>query len=151
MYIFINWLTLNNFTLTNSEHTYWVTLQLYNEQGRIEEYTPKERWYLSVDQDILTINGTIDSTPGLELVGIKVYIDQHLQDNVAPSSIWLYQNSIDQLAENTAFVNYDRPVEFNSIAEQPALLSTIDQKDNLSLFPGAILPQPTQIVSPLIA
>ncbi|NIH03359.1 hypothetical protein [Providencia rettgeri] len=137
--------------LTNSEHTYWVTLQLYNEQGRIEEYTPKERWYLSVDQDILTINGTIDSTPGLELVGIKVYIDQHLQDNVAPRSIWLYQNSIDQLAENTAFVNYDRPVEFNSIAEQPALLSTIDQKDNLSLFHGATLPQPTQIVSPLIA
>ncbi|EMA4783404.1 hypothetical protein U3C50_003169 [Providencia rettgeri] len=80
-----------------------------------------------------------------------MYIDQHLQDNVAPRSIWLYQNSIDQLAENTAFVNYDRPVEFNSIAEQPALLSTIDQKDNLSLFHGATLPQPTQIVSPLIA
>ncbi|HHR5883347.1 TPA: hypothetical protein ACS7XF_003338 [Providencia alcalifaciens] len=106
--------------LASSNNTYWATLCLYNEQGEIQEYAPLEPWYLSAQDGILTVKGTIDSTPSLNIAGIKVYIDQHLQDDVEASSIWIQQNHQGTLAENQEFLNYDRPVEFNALISQMA-------------------------------
>lgn len=106
--------------LGSSDNTYWVTLCLYDEQGGIREYTPVEPWYLSAQGSILTVKGTIDSTPDLHIAGIKVYIDQHLQDDVEASSVWIQQNDQGTLAENREFLNYDRPVEFNTLISHMA-------------------------------
>lgn len=99
---------------------YWVTLSIYDEQGNIQEHTPLEAWSISVQDDNLTIKGTIDSTPNLKIAGIKIYIDSHLQDDIDASVIWLQQNTQDTLAENREFLNYDRPVMFNALISQMA-------------------------------
>jgi hypothetical protein len=104
--------------LASSSNTYWATICLYDKQGEIQEYAPIEPWYLSAQDGILTVKGTIDSTPDLHIAGIKVYIDQHLQDDVEASSIWIQQNHQGTLAENREFLNYDRPVEFNALISQ---------------------------------
>lgn len=106
--------------ITEKNNQYWVTLLIYDEQGIIQEKTPQEPWFLSQNKNILSVKGTIDSTPGLKIAGIKIYIDQHLHDDVAARSVWLNQNTNQTLDENTEFLNYDRPVEFNSLASQMA-------------------------------
>ncbi|WP_272681541.1 hypothetical protein [Providencia sp. PROV129] len=99
-----------------SEHdTYWVTLSIYDEQGDIQEHTPLEAWYISVQDGNLTIRGAIDSTPDLKIAGIKIYIDSHLQDGIDASVIWFQQNTEGTLAENREFLNYDRPIVFNEL------------------------------------
>ena len=79
-----------------------------------------EPWYLFEQDGILTIKGTIDSTPDLKIAGIKIYSDIHLQDDVAANSIFIGQNDQNTLAENKEFLNYDRPVEFNALISQMA-------------------------------
>ncbi|SQI43105.1 Uncharacterised protein [Providencia alcalifaciens] len=104
---------------TNSDTNYWATLLVYNEHGELQEYAPLETWYLSVQDDTLIAKGTIDSTPNLNIAGIKVHIDSHLQDDAAASTILIQQNEY-ALAENREWLNYDRPVEFNSLISHMA-------------------------------
>ncbi|WP_272522217.1 hypothetical protein [Providencia sp. PROV202] len=98
----------------NSDTSYWVSLLVYDERGELQEYAPLEAWYLSVQDDTLIVKGAIDSTPNLNIAGIKVHIDSHLQDDAAASTILIQQNKY-ALAENREWLNYDRPVEFNSL------------------------------------
>ncbi|WP_369309176.1 hypothetical protein [Providencia rettgeri] len=138
--------------LPEDNYHYWVVLMIYDEQGNIQEYTPLESWHISGNQKTLTVKGTIDSTPGLELAGIKIYIDKHLQDAVPASSIWLHQNKSGQLAENREFLNYDRPVIFNSIADQPEQFVSIPETQrDLALSAHQQLIPSTTLVAPLIA
>ncbi|WP_323085648.1 hypothetical protein, partial [Providencia alcalifaciens] len=106
--------------ITEKNNQYWVTLLIYDEQGNMQEKMPQEPWFISQNKNMLSVKGTIDSTPGLKIAGVKIYIDQHLHDDIAASSIWLHQNIHGTLAENTEFLNYDRPVEFNSLTSQMA-------------------------------
>ena len=119
-----------------------------NEQKQIQEKVPVESWYFSVQQNQLTIKGTIDSTPGLKLDGILIHIDQHLQDHVAPKLIWLQQNNQNptgQLAENIEFLDYNRPVVFNSGSVLPELISSIPEEEPSSFYsPTMSIPQHKQ-------
>lgn len=126
---------ISELELPAGQYTYWVTLVGYDDIGAPQEIEPLETWYFSTKGNQLTVQGTINSTPELELAGIQIHIDQHLGDNVAPSSIWLYQNKVGQLAENTEFLNYDRPVEFNSIINRPELLSSMPETETYSHWP----------------
>ena len=114
--------------LPAENYTYWAVLVVEDENGNQQEKTPIEPWYLSGDSKTLHIKGTIDSTPDLKLAGIKIYIDKHLHDDVLASSIWLHQNTAGQLVENKEFLNYDRPVVFNSIANQPEVISSLSEE-----------------------
>lgn len=104
---------------TNSDTNYWVTLLVYDERDELQEYAPLETWYLSVQDDTLIVKGTIDSTPNLNIAGIKVHIDSHLQDDATASTILIQQNEY-ALAENREWLHYDRPVEFNSLISHMA-------------------------------
>jgi hypothetical protein len=104
----------------NDNNTYWVILCIYDENDKIQEVAPLEPWYFSEQDGILTVKGTIDSTPDLKIAGIKIYSDIHLQDDVAANSIFIGQNDQNTLAENKEFLNYDRPVEFNALISQMA-------------------------------
>ena len=117
--------------LPTQNNTYWAVLMIYDKQRNIQETTPLESWHLSVKQDILTVNGTIDSTPNLNIVGIKIYIDAHLQDDVPAHSIILHQNYHTALAENIELLNYNQPVIFNSIENQPELFTSMANNEEI--------------------
>lgn len=117
--------------LPTQNNTYWAVLMIDDKQGNIQETTPLESWHLSVKQDILTVNGTIDSTPNLNIVGIKIYIDAHLQDDVPAHSIILHQNYHTALAENIELLNYNQPVIFNSIENQPELFTSMANNEEI--------------------
>lgn len=106
--------------LGTSTHTYWATLSTLDEHGEIHESAALEAWYLSAQDGMLTVKGTIDSTPNLKITGVNIYFDQHLQDNMAPHRIFIQQNTQGTLAENREFLHYDRPVEFNTLISQMA-------------------------------
>ncbi|HHR6080950.1 TPA: hypothetical protein ACS7ZY_003347 [Providencia alcalifaciens] len=106
--------------LGTSIHTYWATISTLDEHGKIHESAPLEAWYLSAQDGMLTVKGTIDSTPNLKIAGVNIYFDQHLQDNMAPHRIFIQQNTQGTLAENREFLHYDRPVEFNTLISQMA-------------------------------
>lgn len=139
--------------LIEKNNQYWATLVIYDEQGNMQEKTPLETWFLSVNQNILSVKGTIDSTPGLKIAGIKVYIDQHLHDDVAANSIWIHQNTQGTLAENTKLLDYDRPVIFNSIEHQPELLASLPKHEDSLIgrekanfhIPSTIVPMPIAV------
>ncbi|HEE8951780.1 hypothetical protein QU814_06960 [Providencia rettgeri] len=139
---------ISDLNLSNGQHSFWVTLVTSNEQKQIQEKVPVESWYFSVQQNQLTIKGTIDSTPGLKLDGILIHIDQHLQDHVAPKLIWLQQNNQNptgQLAENIEFLDYNRPVVFNSGSVLPELISSIPEEEPSSFYsPTMSIPQHKQ-------
>ncbi|HHE6470879.1 TPA: hypothetical protein ACPFI9_003546 [Providencia rettgeri] len=139
---------VSHLNLPDGQHSFWVTLVTSNEQKQIQEKVPIEEWYFSVQQNQLTIKGTIDSTPGLKLGGILIHIDQHLQDNTTPKLIWLYQNNQNpagQLAENIEFLDYDRPVVFNSGSVLPELISSIPEEEPSSFYsPTISIPQHKQ-------
>ncbi|MGG4610074.1 hypothetical protein [Providencia sp. Me31A] len=144
---------ISELNLPEGQYHYWVTLIMHDSNGQPKSIQPIENWYFFTQGQQLTVQGTINSTPGLTLEGIQIHIDQHLNDNVAPSSIWLYQNKVGQLAENTEFLNYDRPVEFNSIINRPELLSSMPETQMHShrsiSYPE--IPPIKYISSPLIA
>ncbi|HGN1707454.1 TPA: M66 family metalloprotease [Providencia rettgeri] len=143
---------ISGLNLSEGQYHYWVTLIIHDSNGLPKKVQPLEKWYFSKQGHQLTVQGTINSTPELTLEGIQIHIDQHLNDNVAPSSIWLYQNKVGQLAENTEFLNYDRPVEFNSIINRPELLSSMPETQTYSHRPTPYpnIPPIEHISSPLI-
>ncbi|MGL5953127.1 MAG: hypothetical protein ACRCZ3_08405, partial [Providencia rustigianii] len=118
-------------------------------QGKHHETMPLESWYLEEDNGMLTIRGTLDSTPNLNIAGIKVYIDQHLSDEIEASSILIYQNDQGTLAENSDLLNYDRPVEFNALISQMAGISEDKAKNSLQAEPIPITS--TVLSMPLVA
>ncbi|AXH63595.1 hypothetical protein [Providencia huaxiensis] len=139
---------ISDLNLSNGHYTYWVTLMSSDEQRRVQERVPVEEWFFAIQQNQLTIKGTIDSTPGLKLDGILIHIDQHLQDHVAPKLIWLQQNHKNlagQLAENTELLDDNQPVVFNSGVILPELISSIPEKEPSSLCSSTLsIPQQKQ-------
>lgn len=123
--------------LPTQNNTYWAVLMIDDSQGNIQETTPLEPWHLSIKQDVLTVNGTIDSTPGLNVAGIKIYIDSHLQDEAPARSIIFHQNKVITLAENTELLNYNQPVIFNSIENQPELFASMINNEDTLDYQGA--------------
>lgn len=144
---------ISELNLPEGKYHYWVTLVMHDSSGQPQRIQPLEAWYFSTQGQQLTVQGTINSTPGLTLEGIQIHIDQHLNDHIAPSSIWLYQNKVGQLAENTEFLHYDRPVEFNSIINRPELISAMPETETHSHGPTSYLgiPPIEYISSPLLA
>ncbi|EKT61249.1 hypothetical protein [Providencia sneebia] len=109
--------------LPEKEHNYWATLLVENTQGEIVEQTPIEQWQITRQDNQLTVIGTIDSTPELTINAMKIYIDQHLQDEIPPHSITLTQPVQPNMRENRAYLEYDRPMVFNTIARQSELIA----------------------------
>lgn len=135
-------INISKLGLPANNYHYWVVLMVYDEQGKIHEQTPRESWYISGDHKIVSVKGTIDSTPGLELAGIKIYIDRHLQDDVPASSVWIHQNTSGQLAENREFLNYDRPVVFNALANQAEQISAFPEPQTYTAIAPSYMPTP---------
>ncbi|MTC55649.1 Uncharacterised protein [Providencia rustigianii] len=140
---------IRSLRLNHENLTYWVTLVILDSQGKHHETMPLESWYLEEDNGMLTIRGTLDSTPNLNIAGIKVYIDQHLSDEIEASSILIYQNDQGTLAENSDLLNYDRPVEFNALISQMAGISEDKAKNSLQAEPIPITS--TVLSMPLVA
>ncbi|MEY0436022.1 hypothetical protein [Providencia huaxiensis] len=136
---------ITHLNLPDGQYSFWVTLRTSDAQKHVQENEPVEEWYFSVQQNQLTIKGTIDSTPELQLDGILIHIDQHLQDNAAPTLVWLQQNNqnpVGQLAENTEFLDHNRPVIFNSGVILPELISSIPEEEPISLYSSVLsIPQ----------
>ncbi|MGO2335585.1 M66 family metalloprotease [Providencia sp.] len=113
---------------------YWVTLTVEDKQGKQQEQNPLEQWQITRKGNKLSIIGTIDSTPALKINKIKIYIDEHLQDRVEPFSITLSQNYTSIISENMEFLDYNHPVVFNKIENQPELFSTMDKTDSQTIM-----------------
>lgn len=122
-------INISKLGLPADNYRYWVVLMVYDKHGKIQEQTPIESWYISGDQKTVSVRGAMDSTPGLKLAGIKIYIDKHLQDDVPASSVWLHQNKSGQLTEKTEFLNYTRPAVFNALANQAELMSAFPTQE----------------------
>ncbi|MEX9841486.1 hypothetical protein AB7X06_10055 [Providencia rettgeri] len=132
---------ITHLNLPDGQYSFWVTLRTSDDQKQIQESIPIEEWYFSVQQNQLTIKGTIDSTPELKLDGIIIHIDQHLQDHTVPKLIWLQQNTQNptgQLAENTKFLDYNQPVIFNSGVMLPELISSMSEEEPSSLYSSVL-------------
>nr|WP_314267962.1 M66 family metalloprotease [uncultured Moellerella sp.] len=71
---------------------YWVKL-LWNDNGKLTETDPLESWYIYQQENKLVINGVVDSTPEIELAGLRIYSDVQLLDKHTATSINLYQKS----------------------------------------------------------
>ncbi|MEY0874479.1 hypothetical protein AB7214_22715, partial [Providencia manganoxydans] len=56
---------ITHLNLPDGQYSFWVTLKTSDDQKQIQESIPIEEWYFSVQQNQLTIKGTIDSTPEL--------------------------------------------------------------------------------------
>ena len=72
---------------------YWVKLLWSDRDGTLAETDPLESWYIYQQDNKLVINGVIDSTPEIELAGIRIYTDVHLLDKHAATAITLYQKT----------------------------------------------------------
>ena len=70
--------------LTGANMKHWVKLVLRDANGSISEQDPLESWSVTTAMSNagarLTVKGTLDSTPGLDVVAIKVYSDDNLVD-----------------------------------------------------------------------
>lgn len=116
--------------LPEDRYSYWATLLVKDKQGQVQEKTPLEQWQIAQQGQQLSIIGTIDSTPSLNIIGLKIYIDKHLQDEKPPTAITLMQQDSATLTENTQFLNYNRPVIFNTIEQQPELIASMKMPES---------------------
>ncbi|MCW2257169.1 hypothetical protein M2263_003260 [Providencia alcalifaciens] len=116
--------------LPEDRYSYWATLLVKDKQGQVQEQTPLEQWQIAQQGNQLSIIGSIDSTPSLDITGLKIYIDKHLQDEKPPISITLMQQEIASIRENTQFLNYNRPVIFNTIEQQPELIASMKMPES---------------------
>lgn len=115
--------------LPTENYRYWVTLLVEDEYGVQQEQTPLEAWQITRKKGQLSIVGTIDSTPELKINGIKIHIDKHLQDGVKPLTITLTQNYTSAIKENTAYLDYNRPIVFNNTGLSPELIAAMPQNE----------------------
>lgn len=113
--------------LPPDNYCYWVTLLVEDQSGVQQEQTPLEAWQITRKGEQLSVVGTIDSTPELKISGIKIHIDKHLQDEAKPFTITLTQNHTSTIKENTAYLDYNRPVVFNHSALTPELVPTMPE------------------------
>ena len=71
---------------------HWVKLQVMQADGTMKEQDPLEAWTVKVQGTLMTVSGTIDSIPNLNLVGVKVYTDDNLVDSTPPVSVTFQVN-----------------------------------------------------------
>lgn len=121
---------IKNLPLDN--YRYWVTLSVEDQYGVTQEQTPQEAWQITRKGEQLSVVGTIDSTPELKISGIKIHIDKHLQDEVEPLTITLTQNKTSAIKENTAYLDYNRPVVFNYTGLSPELIAGMQKPETTS-------------------
>lgn len=139
---------ITNLSLPDGEYRYWVTLQMVNKKGEQQEKAPLEDWYFSRKGTTLTVRGTIDSTPELECTDIVIHIDQHLQDSIQAREVWLVQDKNSQLTEDKTFLNHDRPVIFNALANQAEQISAFpEQKTHIVVSPSYIPTPESRLIS----
>ncbi|EKT54105.1 hypothetical protein [Providencia burhodogranariea] len=116
--------------LPTDKYSYWATLLVKDKQGQVQEQIPLEQWQITQQGNQLSVVGTIDSTPSLNIAGLKIYIDTHLQDEQPPISVTLMQQGSARVTENTKFLNYNNPVIFNTIEQQPELIASIKMPES---------------------
>lgn len=139
---------ITNLSLPNGEYRYWVTLRMVDNDGEQQERAPLENWYFSREGMTLTVRGTIDSTPELECTDIVIHIDQHLQDGIQAREVWLVQDKNSPRVEDKTFLNYDRPVVFNSPANQAELISAFpEQETHMAVSPSYIPTPESRLIS----
>ena len=77
--------------LAGSNMKHWVKLVLRNADGSTSEHDPLGSWTLTTATSsagaTLTVKGTLDSTPGLDVVAIKVYSDDNLLDSTSAAVV----------------------------------------------------------------
>lgn len=133
---------ITNLSLPDGEYRYWVTLRMVDNNGEQQERAPLEDWYFSCEEMTLTVRGTIDSTPELECTDIVIHVDQHLQDSTQAREVWLVQDKSAHLMEDKTFLNYDRPVAFNALANQAELMSAFPEPQTYTAVRPSDLPVP---------
>jgi len=139
---------ITNLSLPDGEYHYWVTLRMVDQNGEQQENMPLENWYFSREETALTVRGTIDSTPELECTDIVIHVDQHLQDGIQAREVWLVQDKNSPRVEDKTFLNYDRPVVFNSPANQAELISAFpEQETYMAVSPSYISTPESRLIS----
>lgn len=133
---------ITNLSLPDGEYRYWVTLRMVDQNGEQQENMPLENWHFSREGMTLTVRGTIDSTPELECTDIVIHVDQHLQDGIQAREVWLVQDKSAHLAEDKTFLNYDRPVYFNALANQAEQISAFPEPQTYTAIAPSYMPTP---------
>lgn len=116
--------------LPKEHNYYWLTLLVEEESGAVKEQVPLESWQITHREGQLSIIGNIDSAPNLKIKGLRVYVDNHLQDNILPSTVTLTQHSSAETIDHSQFIDYNRPVVFNPIEQRPELISSMEATEN---------------------
>ncbi|MGI3465387.1 hypothetical protein ACRU22_19105 [Providencia stuartii] len=117
----------------------------------IREQTPLAPWQITRQGELLSIIGTTDSTPNLKITAIRIYLDKHLQDDTPPSTVTLTRNHTATITENTRFLDYNQPVIFNHIEQQPELIAMMEKTANqtMAINEGRLPSTPRVISAPL--
>lgn len=137
--------------LPKEQQHYWVTLLVEDPSGDIREQTPLAPWQITRQGELLSIIGTTDSTPNLKITAIRIYLDKHLQDDTPPSTVTLTRNHTATITENTRFLDYNQPVIFNHIEQQPELIAMMEKTANqtMAINEGRLPSTPRVISAPL--
>ncbi|MDX4946807.1 M66 family metalloprotease [Providencia manganoxydans] len=116
--------------LPKEQNSYWLTLLVEEESGTVKEQIPLECWQITRQGEQLSIIGAIDSTPNLKLKGLKIYIDNHLQDSIPASTVTLTQHASAAMVDHRQFIDDNHPILFHPIEQRPELIASMGATEN---------------------